>query len=336
MVRGGTAADPELTMTEKDDQIPVHLRDAPLRRTPRAMPENLPPYSFFAALLAVAYAIAHVLWSLTAPPAFVRTEFLFGPVWLAALPATLATVGYSFLRAAATSVRVLAVCATGLGCVALGAYCMLLWPGLAQLLTVPFGEPISSTEIGAIVLRAIGTAAALGIATAIVPVARALRHVCVNCGRNHAAPDNEALRWGRIGGYFALASFTVRMVPAVHSWIVEGGLGDPAGFPLFIALMIAAGTLLPLALISPWGQYWPKWLGPIAGRPVPRWMLLGPGWMMSAGLGAYFGIGGLTAVALGRTGGALEILAYTGWGAGLAVACASYARRTRPVCTDHR
>ena len=56
--------------------------------------------------------------------------------------------------------------------------------------------------------------------------------------------------------------------------------------------------------------------------------------MMSVGLGLYFGIGGLTAVLLGKTGGALEILAYVGWGAGLAVACASYAQRTRPACTS--
>ena len=317
-------------MTERPDQVRTPLGDNPL---PRAWQAVAARYSFLAAVLGVAYAIAHVLWSVAGPPAFVRAEFLFGPVWLAAVPAGLAVTGYFFLQSTARSAQAVAVCATGAGCVALGAYCLLLWPGLAQLLTVPFGESISGADAGAILLRAIGTVAALGMATAVVPVARVLRRVCVDCGRDHAAPDDtEGLQWGRIGAYLALVSFAVRMVPALHSWIVDGGLGGPAGFPLFVVLMIAAGTVLPLALISRWGQHWPRWLGPMAGRPVPRWMLLAPGWMMSIGLGLYFGIGGLTAVLLGKTGGALEILAYTGWGVGLAVACASYARRTRPVC----
>jgi hypothetical protein len=200
---------------------------------------------------------------------------------------------------------------------------------------VPFGEPISGSETGAAVLAAIGTASALGMATAVVPVARSLRHVCVECGRDHAgAGDAEVRRRGRIGAYVALSCFAIRMVPAVHQWIADRGIGGPPGLLVFVLLMVAAGTILPLALTQRWGQFWPRWLGPIGGRPVPRWILLVPGWLMSIGLGLYFGIGGLTAVLLGKTGGALEILAYTGWGAGLAVASASYAHRTRPACTS--
>ncbi|TDO68644.1 hypothetical protein EV651_102567 [Kribbella sp. VKM Ac-2571] len=317
-------------MADNENQVRIPLRDEPDRRTPRAATV---PYSLVAAILGIAYATAHLIWSLAGLPSFVRSESLFGPVWLGAIPAAVAVAGYFFLQHRRTGVRMVAVCATSLGCTALGAYCLLLWPGLAQLLTVPFGEPISSSEVGAIALRGIGTASALGMATAVVPVTRGLRHVCVDCGRNHAVPDDaEAWRWGRVGAYFALTCFAIRMVPAVHDWIVDGGRGDPAGFPVFVALMVAAGTILPLALTHRWGEYWPRWLGPIARRPVPRWMLLVPGWMMSIGLGLYFGIGGLTALLLGKTGGALEILAYTGWGVGLAAACAAYAHRTRPAC----
>lgn len=318
-------------MADNEHQVQFPSRDEPVRRT---LPAVTARYSLVAAVVGIASAIAHLAWSLTGPPAFVRTESVVGPVWLGAIPAGLAALGYFFLQAPRRSTRTLAVCATSLGCAALAAYCLLLWPHLAQLLTVPFGEPISGRELGATVLEAIGTASALGMATAVVPVARSLRHACLECGRNHAAPDNaEAWRRGRVGAYFALTCFVIRMIPAVREWIAGRGLGGPPGFLVFVLLMVAAGTVLPLALIQRWGQYWPRWLGPIAGRPVPRRLLLIPGWTMSIGLCLYFGIGGLTAVLLGKTGGALEILAYTGWGAGLAIACTSYAHRTRPTCS---
>ena len=57
-----------------------------------------------------------------------------------------------------------------------------------------------------------------------------------------------------------------------------------------------AGTLLPLALAHRWGRIWPAWTGPLRGRAVPRWLVLGPGLFIGASLTAYFGIAGMTAL----------------------------------------
>ncbi|GAA1670663.1 hypothetical protein GCM10009745_11570 [Kribbella yunnanensis] len=288
------------------------------------------------ALCSVLYGTAHLFWAATGPPEFARIESVIEAVWIGAIPALLAAAGYTMLRSGRRMVRWAALGVTWLGCAGMAAYCLLLWPTLAQLLTVPFGEPMSGAELGAVGLRLLGTASAAGLAYAVRPHFRALRGACLTCGRLHATaiPADAARiqRWGLAGAYFAVGCCTIRMIPAVRGWIAAGGIEGPAGFVLFVALLVLAGTLLPLALAHSWGRVWPRWLGPLAGRRVPRWLVLGPGVMMSVGLSVYFGIGGLTALLLGLTGGAVEIIAYIGWGLGLAVASASYARRTRPRC----
>jgi hypothetical protein len=105
--------------------------------------------------------------------------------------------------------------------------------------------------------------------------------------------------------------------------------------------MILAGTLLPLALACRWGRIWPAWVVPWAGRHVPRWVVLGPGVFMGAGLSLYFGVGGMSAVApTGNTHARwdtfMEIGGYTAWGAGLLVASASYHGLTKPECRPLR
>jgi hypothetical protein len=70
---------------------------------------------------------------------------------------------------------------------------------------------------------------------------------------------------------------------------------------------------------------------------VPRWLVLGVGLFMGAGLTAYFGIVGVSAWIRGEFGGPflpllLEIGGYTLWGVGLLVASASYFRLTRRPC----
>ena len=136
-------------MTGNEYRSQARLQDGSVRHALRATTAR---YSPAAAVLGIAYAVAHVMWSIASPPAFVRTESPVGPVWLGAIPAGVAVLGWFGLRAQRTSARTLAVCATGLGCATLGAYCLLLWPRLAQLLTVPFGEPFSGSEVGATVL----------------------------------------------------------------------------------------------------------------------------------------------------------------------------------------
>ena len=52
-----------------------------------------------------------------------------------------------------------------------------------------------------------------------------------------------------------------------------------------------AGVLLPLALVYHWGEVWPGWVPLLAGRTIPRLLLLVPGFGLGAGIVAYFGMG---------------------------------------------
>lgn len=303
---------------------------------------------FVGTAVCLAYALAHGWWAVSGTPAFVRAESVFVGGWLVALAAALAALicvgigtGLVFRWSAAGQ---WAWCGAGwLVSAGLAAYCMLLLPGLSQLLMVPFGEPFSLDDLGALLLRIVGTVGAILTYASTRVMLRRLRTGCPQCGRIHGrSPETRAAhtsRWGYVGAYLAVTGLVIRLIPAIPAWVTDG-LGDVPGgkgFLLFIGLLVLAGTVLPLALVHRWGRIWPAWVLPLAGRPVPRWIVLAPGLMISVGLLAYFGVGGGTAMILGKTSGhpleALEIGAYVLWGCGLAVAAASYARLTRPPCT---
>jgi hypothetical protein len=319
----------------------------------RAEGHSFRPLPFVAALCCLTYALAHAWWTLAGTPEFVRVESVFVGGWLVVGVAAVAAVvcvgvGAGLIARWPTELRWV-WCGVGWVCsAALAAYCLILWPSLAQLLLVPFGVAVDQNDLGATALRTFGTSAAVLTAVSTRGVVRELRSGCPACGRAHGrSPETRETgtsRWGYMGGYLAIIGLIIRMVPAVIDWFAEGGSmeDEPGGrgFLLFLGLMILAGTLLPLALIHRWGRIWPAWVPLWAGRPVPRWIVLGPGMMMSLGLLAYFGAGGVTATILGNTSGhpleALEIAAYVLWGIGLAIACISYAQLTRPPCPDRQ
>lgn len=301
------------------------------------------------ALCCLLYAVTHAWWMLTGPPGYVRVESVVVGGWPVVGVAAVAAL----VCAGAASGSVVhgppalrwAWCGVGWACSAvLAAYGMILWPSLAELLLVPFGEPVTGDELAAVGLRAWATAAAALTALSTRPVLRGLRSECPACGRVHGRSpetrDAPTPRWGYLGAYLAVAAMAVREVVA----LVDGSasiasMGDQPGgrgFLLFLGLMVLAGTLLPLALVHRWGRIWPAWVPLLAGRPVPRWVVLGPGLMMSVGLLVYFGIGGVTAAIVGDTSGVLAIGTYTAWGAGLGVACLSYARLTKAPCPRRR
>lgn len=300
------------------------------------------------AVCGIVYAVSHAWWTATGAPAFVRAESVFVAGWPLVLTAAVAALSCAGIRAGVTASLAAAArwlwCGVGwLAAALLAAYGLLLWPGLAQLLMVPFGETVGSADLGALLLRALGTATAVLTAVSTRPVVRELRDACPDCGRVHGrTPETrrEPTRWwGYAGGYLAVLGLATRMGPALPGWVRDGlGPDAPGGsaFVLFVALLILAGTVLPLALVHRWGRIWPAWVLPLAGRNVPRWIVLGPGVMMSVGLLAYFGAGGTIALLLGKTSGepaeAVSIAGYVVWGAGLAIASISYARLTKPDC----
>jgi hypothetical protein len=120
------------------------------------------------------------------------------------------------------------------------------------------------------------------------------------------------------------------------------------GMLLFEAGFVLGGTVLPLALVHRWGRVWPRWVVGLAGRKVPRPLVLWPAAAVSGGLVAYFGVmlGQMVVERLNDRnpfppeGGLLlpeaffwvAVPAYLVWGAGMAVAAIAYARETRRAC----
>jgi hypothetical protein len=180
---------------------------------------------------------------------------------------------------------------------------------------------------------------------------RRATHSCTSCGRVHGrspeSREEQAPGWAFAGAYLAVAGYAARMSMVLYDTIsgrwpsATSQAHGPSSTALvvFVALMSVAGTLLPLALAYRWGRLWPAWTGPLRGRAVPRWLVLGTGLFVGASLTAYFGIAGMTAWIRGDAGGPflpllVEMGGYTLWGVGLLVACASYFALTRPPCRD--
>ncbi|MFE2105659.1 hypothetical protein ACFXAF_07255 [Kitasatospora sp. NPDC059463] len=111
------------------------------------------------------------------------------------------------------------------------------------------------------------------------------------------------------------------------------------------ALLAGLGVFLLWGLVRPWGQVFPRWTLPLAGRPVPRWLPLAPA-LLGVGTLAPYGVVGVGWSAL-ATAGVVEVprgdfptaadtllVAWIGLGAfavygtALAVAARSYWRRT--------
>jgi len=103
--------------------------------------------------------------------------------------------------------------------------------------------------------------------------------------------------------------------------------------------------VLPLALVSPWGRVFPKWLPLVSGRDVPRWLVIGPALVIGLGLTAYFGMTTVQLVVQTIAGTWAQgvdslplsffwvsVPAYLVWGIGLTVAALVYLRATRPRC----
>lgn len=157
---------------------------------------------------------------------------------------------------------------------------------------------------------------------------------CVGVPRLDATP-----RWAYAAAYAAVAGCLIRILAQLTMGVDVPYAAGPS-LLVFEFGFLLAGVLLPLALVHGWGKVWPRWVLPLAGRRVPRWLVIGPGFAIAGAMLAYFGTG--IAQMIGETiGGTLEepafmwvaVPAYVVWGAGLAVASFSYYRITRPACT---
>ncbi|WP_460495946.1 hypothetical protein [Glycomyces tarimensis] len=207
------------------------------------------------------------------------------------------------------------------------------------------GIEINAASAGS---RAGMAAGALLLAVSAVAYRRRTRGACSRCGRlDHYVRPEKAPTWAFIAAYAAVAGCLVRLA-------AQFALAGPDGMPydsgvsllLFEIGFLLAGTLLPLALVHRWGRIWPRWVLGLAGRKVPRWLVLGPGLFLSAGMTVYFGFQQVDLFARLFTGTEIDlegapfgqaflwvaIPAYTVWGLGMGAAAIARLRQTRPPC----
>lgn len=235
------------------------------------------------------------------------------------------------------------------------AMCALLMLDIVGLL---FGLG-TSMDLAAMCSRLGCLAVALLLTAALVAAHRRIRPVCAHCGRaphTAAAEAGAVPRWAFAAAYIAATSFALRIAAEAAAMfggaappLAAGTGGDPATLAAgvaFLAGVVMAGAVLPLAQVHRWGRVWPRWVLPLAGRAVPRWLVLGPGLVIGIGLVSYFGFTQveLVAEAIKGTGGFeppagystaffwTAVPAYLLWGVGLSAAAASFGIRTRPRC----
>ena len=179
------------------------------------------------------------------------------------------------------------------------------------------------------------------LAASAVAYRRHGRSACMRCGRTEDSRSWDRVPgWARAGAWTAVAGCLVR----IGAQVAVGFDGIPLTGSLYVfeAGFLLAGTLLPLALTHRFGRVWPRWVVPLAGRRVPRWLVLGPGLLFSGGLTVYFGIALVQITADAVRGIPQEgfpdafywtaVPAYWAWGLGMGAAAIAYLQLTRPAC----
>lgn len=289
-------------------------------------------------LLLAGYTVVHVVWAVGGAPHFdsFGESFIPGAWTPVAIASAALAANLLFLRGSRHPwFGVVLGWAAGIGMV---LYSFMFALDLALML---FGEFAASDWTG-FLIRFLGVACGVLTVLGTIAAQRRARGACSRCGRlpdAHPGPDrtSPAPWWAFAGAYVAVAGAATRLA-------AEFMVGLP--WPLaerttivFLAVYTAAGSLLPLALAHRWGRIWPGWVVPLAGRKVPRWLVLVPAFLVGGGLVCYFGLVGGTYLILGDLGPEypvwwtlMVIPGYTVWGVGLLVAAVSYLGATKPWC----
>ena len=175
------------------------------------------------------------------------------------------------------------------------------------------------------------------------------RGACLACGRTGevlvSARETGTPRWAWLAAWAAVAGCLVRLLAQLAVGFGSQLLDGDVTVLLFEAGFLLAGTVLPLAMVYSWGRVFPRWVPVLAGRGVPRWLVLGPALVLGVGMTAYFGMTLVKITAETLTGawesGAgseplwflwIAVPAYLVWGSGAGVAALAYRRATRPPC----
>jgi hypothetical protein len=283
----------------------------------------------------VAYGGLRLAWAAGGAPEFgpLGSDLLgFTGWWAVALCAAAGVVAVA-LRWAATWRPLLAGAAWTVSG-ALVAAAGLLLPELVGFLLFSYGPEFDAAGFASR-LGCAGGAVLLGLATGAYQ--RRTRGDCPSCCRTGTPGRHRtaSIRWARWAAYAAVAGLVVRFV--AQAVVGFDGLTQNGSVIALEVGMLLAGGLLPLALVHGWGRVWPRWVPLLAGRVVPRLLVLVPGFGLGVGLVAYFGMG-FVQLASGSVSqfsdGFLVVAmsAYCVWGLGLIVAATDYHLRTRRAC----
>jgi hypothetical protein len=117
-----------------------------------------------------------------------------------------------------------------------------------------------------------------------------------------------------------------------RAWHADGG-----AYLWTLNAMVLLPAVLALALVRPWGLTFPSWVPAVAGRRVPRLLLIVPGHAVALALGAYTAAAPIVLALQWNHPAAIFSAGSVIFGigvfavlvGGLAVATRSYARRTR-------
>ena len=185
------------------------------------------------------------------------------------------------------------------------------------------------------------------VAASTVGYQRQANDACPRCGRRtDHLPSRKTPRWAYVGAYAAVAGCLIRLLVQFLAGFDTIPLDGGASLLIFEVGFLLAGTLLPLALVHSWGRIWPGWVPLLSGRSVPRWLVLGPGLVLSAGITSYFGVTLAQMVGNVLNGNPgfddtgplsqaffwVAVPSYCIWGLGMGVAAVAYFRTTRPGC----
>ncbi|WP_433322982.1 hypothetical protein [Spirillospora sp. CA-294931] len=189
-----------------------------------------------------------------------------------------------------------------------------------------------------------GASALVGLTT--LAYQRGTRAGCAECGGRERLGSVPA--WAFWAAYLSMAGCLARLGAQLSVGMDNMPYEYNASMVVFDVGFVLAGTVLPLALVHSYGRVWPRWVPRLAGRAVPRRLVLWPAAAISSGLVVYFGLM-LVQMVYERLNGRnpfppepgldlpelffwVAVPAYLLWGAGMAAAALAYARRTRSEC----
>lgn len=301
-----------------------------------------------ALVMALGYGALRTSWQLAGPPGDLSPVgpdlVAFSGWWGVGLCAAAAAVAAGMLRPRANRPTLLLMAGGLVASIALvAAAAMLLldligalFPGIG-IEVFPRGAASRTACAGTGVVLALAVRSFHRTSGVNLPGADRLRTL--------ATPLDRTPRWAYAAAYVSMSACLTRIAAQLAVGVDESPLSAGVAGVLFELCFILAGTLLPLALVHGWGRVWPRWVLGLAGRRVPRWLVLGPGIGVAASITVYFGVM-LVQMVVERLHGRnpfppdgemslpesffwVAVPAYFLWGAALGVAALAYHRRTR-------